>query len=86
MYKWINLHALIFSCTHAGATPQRRDFSYPHSLTTTRPHSDLLDEFRTSARDKLMEGLPELPEDSESDVSTVLYSSMMSCEYSWCDV
>ena len=59
----------------SGTTPQRRDFTYPPSLTTTRPHAELLDEYRVSVRSKFMADLPELPESDES--------SLMVSEQEW---
>jgi kinesin family protein 11 len=45
-----------------GKTPQRRNFSYPPSLAQTRPHSELLRDFRPTV------SLPPLPEsDSEEE-------------------
>ena len=61
---------------NAGMTPQRRQFHYPSDLRQTRPHSDLLEEFR-SAREAAM-SLPQLPEsDSEMETSSISVSMHM---------
>ena len=58
----------------AGMTPQRRQFHYPSDLTRTRPHSELLEEFR-SAQEAAMT-LPQLPEsDSELETSSTSVST-----------
>lgn len=54
---------------HTGQTPQRRQFSYPVQLTQTRPHFELLEEFRSTLRSSASL-LPEVPE-SEEDSMTV---------------
>jgi hypothetical protein len=57
-------------------TPQRHQFHYPSDLTRTRPHSELLEEFR-SAREAAMT-LPELPEsDSELETSSTSVSTSL---------
>lgn len=56
-------------------TPQRRQFHYPSDITRTRPHSELLEEFR-SAREAAMT-LPQLPEsDSELETSSTSVSTI----------
>lgn len=61
-----------------GMTPQRHQFHYPSDLTRTRPHPELLEEFR-SAREAAMT-LPQLPEsDSELETSSTSVSTMMLC-------
>ena len=57
-------------------TPQRRDFYYPNKLTSTRPHSDLLDDFRTMSKSM---ALPELPESEESDSLVRAIHVMLNC-------
>ena len=62
----------------AGMTPQRRQFHYPSDLICTRPHSELLDEFR-SVREAAMT-LPQLPEsDSELETSSISVSVIDKC-------
>ena len=83
-YKLSILHVLYIShddslspkYNNAGMTPQRRQFHYPSDLRQTRPHSDLLEEFR-SAREAAM-SLPQLPEsDSEMETSSISVSMHM---------
>ena len=46
----------------SGMTPQRRDFSYPRTLSKTHPQSDLLQYYRSS---KTLEQVPEISGDDE---------------------
>jgi len=46
-------------------TPQRRDFHYPQQLTRTRPHTELLEDFRSG--NTTLAGLPE--NDTEEETS-----------------
>ena len=58
-----------------GMTPQRRQFHYPSDLICTRPHSELLEEFR-SAQEAVMT-LPQLPEsDSELETNSTSVSTI----------
>ncbi len=63
----------------SGATPQRRDFSFPQNLTSTRPHSDLLDEYRTNVRSMFMDDLPELPEADKSELMVRVHDCCVLC-------
>ena len=59
-----------------GVTPQRRAFAYPSQLTRTRPHFELLEEFRASVS-TVPSSLPELPEsDDETDTSSAAVSGL----------
>lgn len=49
-------------------TPQRRDFHYPQQLTRTRPHTELLEDFRSG--NTTLAGLPE--NDTEEETSTTV--------------
>ena len=70
----ININECLYECMsyHLGTTPQRRQFHYSSDLKRTRPHSDLLEEFR-STREAAMT-LPQLPE-SDSELETSLDSA-----------
>lgn len=50
-----------------GTTPQRRGFSYPRTLTHTKPHSELLEEYHTLTSTSL----------SADELSTVSVSNLV---------
>ena len=45
----------------SGKTPQRKEYQYPHNLTLTKPHDELIERFRLT-----------YPEDETPDTSTTL--------------
>ena len=56
-------------CCFVGMTPQRREFSYPSQLTRTKPHSELLEEFRSTAKSLALTELTESDVEFESEKS-----------------
>ena len=66
-----------------GMTPQRRDFQYPQQLTRTRPHTELLEEYRSTTMKSNATVLPRVPEsDMEEDTSTTVSQTSL-VKLSW---
>lgn len=69
------LSSLPLSLFSQGMTPQRREFTYPRHLSKTRPHPELLEEFRASVKAREEGGdarLCDIPESSEEESTSLV--------------